>query len=307
MSASRNGKVDSVSERRPGERRSLWRAAWMLFGLVATADATANSDQALQRFLANTARSHLTFDGVTSSTARSVPTLVNHLYELYVEGKWITYFNESGTLFLNGTEFRVLLDGGKRDRFLSPDERQQLLEEVMGNLAWDKLVKVQYGTGGGRRIIERSALDCSICRMLELALRNEAATLNTTFYIIPASLRPISMGAEPTWRNVANIWCAPDRTQAWAAYWTTRAVPNPAQCEWNAHSAEEASAAVADIFDKLGVRDVNSTPLFIAEDGQRIYLKFPQRPGGLEAAFGAKARPEVHDSAHRWLTEGRGL
>jgi hypothetical protein len=286
-------------------RTSLSKVAWLLFGLAVTADATANPDRALHLFMGNTTRAGLTFDDVTSANARAMPTLVNNLYELYANDKWITYFNESGNLFLDGTQFRVLPKGGQKGRLLSQEGRGQLLGEVIEHLEWDKLVKVQYGTGGGRRIIERSALDCSICRMVETGLRTDSASLNTTFYIIPASLRPISQGAEPTWRNVANIWCAQDRTQAWSTYWISHAVPNPAQCEWNAQSAEEASEAVADIFDKLGVRDVNSTPLFIAEDGQRIYLKFPLKPGGLDDKFGAKARPESLGAAHKWLIEGR--
>ena len=285
----------------------LSKAAWLLFGLATAANATASSDQALRLFMGNTTRAGLSFDGVTPANARVVPTLVNNLYELYANGKWITYFNESGNLFLDGTQFRVLLKDVRKGRLLSQEEREQLLGEVMEHLEWNKLVKVQYGTGGGRRIIERSALDCSICRMVETGLRMDSASLNTTFYIIPASLRPISQGAEPTWHNVANIWCAQDRTQAWGAYWISHAVPNQAQCEWSAQSAEEASEALADIFDKLGVRDVNSTPLFIAEDGQRIYLKFPLKPGGLDEKFGAKARPESLSAAHKWLTEGRPL
>ena len=272
-----------------------------LLPLMAHADGT----HAIHRLFAHWRDAHIHYNGVEESEVTARPTLVHGLYALYSHGRWVTTLNDAGTLWIGQGQIYVVPDG--RYRPMNIEEKSALRSEVIRSIAWERLIKVTYGDGGGRRILELSAIDCPVCQRFESTARHSEKLLNSTLYVIPASLREISQGAEPTWQNVARIWCAKDNAAAWKMYWTNHAVPPMQQCDWNAQTADDAVDVVVSILKAVGVPEPNTTPAFIVEDGERLPANTVSRASEdatfLTRTFGpiGLAR-DVDGSRHQWLS-----
>lgn len=272
--------------------------------VLVPAAAHANGADATHRLFEHWRRAHIHYNGVEESSVTARPTLVHGLYALYSHGRWVSTFNDAGTLWIGQGQIYVLPDD--RYRQISAEEKAAFRSEVLRNIAWDRLIRVKYGDGGGRRILELSAIDCPVCQRFEAALRHSEKLLNSTFYVIPSSLQEISQGAEPTWRNVARIWCAKDNAAAWKTYWAKHELPAEQPCDWNAGTADDAIDVVVSVLKAVGVPEPSTTPAFIIENGERLPANTVSRASGdatlLTDTFGPSGRArDVEGSGDQWL------
>ncbi len=97
-----------------------------------------------------------------------------------------------------------------------------LQQEVIAAIDYDKLIKVSYGDGGGRKMVLFSAVDCGFCQRFEQDLMKKGSGVNTTFYVVPMSLQAFSGAGVAKWQTVSRIWCADNSSAAWRKYWTRR-------------------------------------------------------------------------------------
>jgi hypothetical protein len=297
----RNARNKTVAPKLPLFLLPALASAWLTHPLIAYADEV----DATHRLFAYWHQGNIHMNGIEESSTTAKPTLVHGIYALYSRGQWVAEINDSANLWVGGGQASIFANG--RYRAMSGDEKAALRSEIARNVAWDQLIKLTYGDGGGRRLIELSAIDCPVCRKFETTTHEYAKSLNTTFYVVPSSLYQISQGAAPVWRNVALIWCAKDRALAWKAYWATHSVPAEQKCGWNAQSAQEATNVLAALLKAAGIPGTNTTPTFILENGERL------QQSEVSAAFAdrkAMARVFGPDGLHasppesesRWLS-----
>jgi hypothetical protein len=255
---------------------------------------------------ANTLRASLQRSGTTDlamlADAHPAPTLVRNMYRLNKpNGEVLGYVNEAGTIHGNARGFSIIPADGTRPRLMTPAELAQLRREVMANIAYDKLIKVGYGNGGGRKMLMFSALDCPSCRALESATQT-IGNLHTTFYVLPASLQSISDGGQQKMEAVSRLWCAENNGNAWKAYWANRTVPGPANCEFDPRSAEQARADLRDILRGAGTR-LDGFPALIGEDGMPVARNGDAET--LRTRWGREGKPALTPLTTQWLADAR--
>ena len=134
-------------------------------------------------------------------------TLVNGVYRLASRdsNKFHAFITETGEIASDASNGWHNTGTNKP---LTNQERAVMRVEVLHNIAVEKMIKVQYGDGGGRRIILHSSLDCPYCAKMESNLAQSSGSLNTTFYIFPTGLneRDINPQTTQVWDSAVKIY-----------------------------------------------------------------------------------------------------
>lgn len=196
-------------------------------------------------------------------------TLIKGIYVLEEKGTktFKLFINESGTLIGSGAGWQKIVSP-RGD--LNTNEINELKTEILRNIDTDKLIKIQYGDGGGRKLILFSAIDCPYSSKFEAALSKQKLNLNTTFYVVPASLHNEDTAkGKQNWQTAANIWCNEDNSSAWLSYWRN---PKPIfgqKCELDSFQASSNSSYLLAILKSVGIK-ISSSPAIIREDGMRF-------------------------------------
>jgi thiol:disulfide interchange protein DsbC len=142
------------------------------------------------------------------------PSPVQGLYEVFL-GDRIVYADASGDHVLVGD----LIDT-RTQADLTQARMEQRGAIDYKALPFDKAIKIVKGNGS-RQLAVFEDPDCPFCRRLE----QELATLNdTTVYVF---LFPIDSLHPQASLHSRQIWCAPDRAQAWTQ-WLLQRKPLPA-------------------------------------------------------------------------------
>jgi hypothetical protein len=243
-----------------------------LASTLAAGEASADATSAASAFFANLARF-----GHDASRKATVDrrTLVTGVYRLEdTNGELVGLITESGDIIGDSTGWRWITREGTRP--LSDKESTQLRAEILQNIEWKRLIKVQYGDGGGRRILLLSAVNCPYCSRMEDTLARNAASINTTFYVLPISLSPsaASDNGRASWRQAASLWCA-DSASAWRRYWATKEVPSSTACRLDETGVFKMSRNFSTVMSSIGVR-MSGTPAMIREDSS--VATFPVDP-----------------------------
>ena len=260
--------------------------------------AFADGRAAIDNLLNNLARANRKV--VLNGKLNAGPTLVKGLYLISnAQGKFMGYTNESGTLLGDWHGFRVISTKGEMPRATTQDENRELRQEFMQSVDYDKLIKIRDGNGGdGRKVLLLSAVDCPACRNLELMLQKNEGKINTTLYIVPASLQPIKAGGMQSWQAVSNIWCAENSGLAWKEFVSRRVLPLPRDCQFSAPSvAEEASNALSDVLNAVNGVKAKGVPAFVREDGVALSISSPES----ELLFQPQDKPQKKAKPGRWL------
>lgn len=275
--------------------------AAFLAGVVISGVAFADGRSAAHNLFGNLARARASLS-VNELNAMVSPTLVKGVYAIAnQQGRFVGFTNEAGTLFGDSRGFNTLANGAQ-PRPLALDEIADLRAEVVAAIDYDKLPKVSFGDGGGRRLVMFSAVDCPFCKGLEDNIRKHAAGLNSTIYVVPSSLQKIAQGGLQQWQAVSRIWCADDAGAAWQSYWTSRNLPQARQCRFaDPRVAETADQQLKDILQAVGVRIVG-TPQTIREDGAVIANKPNMDTSYVVNTFGSAGAPQPSGKPARWLT-----
>lgn len=260
-------------------------------------NAHADGQTAAQKLRANLQRMGAA-GAANFADVQATPTLVRNMYRLNARnGEFLGYVNEAGTVHGDARGFNVFPATGAKPRQLTPDEVVKFRREVMRNVAYDKLIKVGYGDGGGRKLLMFSAIDCPACKVLE-STAQRTRNLHTTFYVLPASLQAMDDGGQDKMEIVSRLWCADDSGGAWKAFWAKWAVPAARQCQFDPRSAELARADLRDILKGAGTR-LDGFPAVLAEDG----MPAPRHGSAqeLRTAWGALGTPATGSGAGQWL------
>nr|WP_297353612.1 thioredoxin fold domain-containing protein [uncultured Caldimonas sp.] len=283
--------------------RRLLRALLGTCALLGSLGAQAGGQDAIQNLFNNLARAKASV-GVTADATVSAPTPVKGIYAVTDrQGRFIGYTNEAGTLFGDSRGFNVLSPNGAQPRPITAEETAQLRVEIMNSIDYDRLVKVTYGDGGGRRILLFSAVDCPHCKTFEDGMRGVSQQVNTTFYVVPSALQPLNKGGAQTWQVATRIWCAEDPGEAWLSFWEKRAVPAQRKCHLQPKTSELLDRQIKDLLQAAGMR-ISGTPRLIAEDGTRVLIRSKLDAAFVEATYGPTGRPSTSLDAPRWLASG---
>lgn len=215
----------------------------------------------------NMDKSGISFRGVSQQNIQSTPTLVRGIYKLRIKpsGEDFGYVNESGTITSNNISWEVI---ASPPRPMNRNELAELRGEIIRSIDFDKLIKVEYGDGGGRKMVMFSAVDCPFCAKFEARAVKLASSMNTTFYVVPSALRPLSYGtaAMPSWRTATNIWCSKDNAAAWRGYWLKKSLPASQACEFDERKAEVMGNQLEDLLSSVGIKR-RGVPAIMREDG----------------------------------------
>ena len=259
--------------------------AVLCFGLLATGScdelqAQSSSPEPRGRLALHNWNSNLAKAGFKSNIAEKdiivTPTLVRGMYSMSDrQGRFFGFVNEAGTLQGDGHEFKEIYTDGSKPRPLSPGDMPSLRSEIMSAIDYSKLIKVPMGAKDPKRVLVFSAVDCPASEAMEKnirarsAVRQDSVSDGPDFYVVPGSLKPISMGGLSQWQTVAGIWCASDKTTAWKTYWQKHTLPESRQCELDARGAEQLSKQLREILNAVGIV-VNSSPALIHADGTPV-------------------------------------
>ena len=207
-----------------------------------------------------------TFTNTRQGDMQATETLVKGIYRITNRnsGSLLTYTNEHGNIIARGKNWEI--NGDKNGRELDEREVINLRGEVMRNIDFDKLIKIQYGNGGGRKLLMFSAVDCGFCRKFETSAATLFSAIDTTYYVIPSALNAVN---DPV---VANLLCEKNTTSAWLAIWTNNYPKVSQSCSINSKSARDSYDDIVNIFTFVGI-PVLGVPLVIIEDGRTFTPK----------------------------------
>ncbi|MYM94422.1 thioredoxin fold domain-containing protein [Duganella vulcania] len=271
-----------------------WRVLGAVMGLAGALlapPAQADGRSATHNLLANMARANRTL-GITENNSRAIPTLVRGMYVLNDNtGAFVGIINEAGTIYGDINGFQVLSTTTTPPRKMTGEELRDLQQEVLAAIDYDKLIKVSYGDGGGRKIVLFSAVDCGFCQRFEQDFMKKGSGVNTTFYVVPMSLQDYS-GGVAKWQTVSRIWCADNNTAAWRKYWTTLDAAPSHGCEFDPKNAEQAARYLKQVLAAVGSR-AGGTPSFVREDGSILNNKADMDLAYMKKTFGAEAMPKL--------------
>ena len=290
-----------------GASHRCWNMLLLLAGLLAASAAAADAVSARAALVANLERLH--YDAAPEAAAAvDDRTLVDGLYRLEdpATGQLIALYTASADVIGDGTGWKWIDDSGLKP--FSPEEVGRLRAEAMRSIEWKRLVEVRYGDGGGRRILLISAVNCPVCARMEKTLAQHAASIDTTFYLLPISLSPSAAEGygEATWRQASAIWCAADGAAAWRQFWLTHQAPAAAAgCTRDAMTTFKTSRNFATVLASIGA-PLRGTPGIVREDGTA--LAFPAEPDAawFSEVLGAKAlqafkSPQGDTAPRQWL------
>ncbi|OEZ55417.1 thioredoxin fold domain-containing protein [Duganella sp. HH105] len=269
-------------------------------GAMLALPAHADGRSATHNLLANMARANRSL-GITEKDSRAMPTLVRGMYVLNDnKGAFIGIINEAGTIYGDVNGFQVLSTNSTPPRKMSSEEMSDLQQEVLAAIEYDKLIKVTYGNGGGRKIVLFSAVDCGFCQRFEQDFIKKGSGVNTTFYVVPMSLQDFN-GGMAKWQTVSRIWCADDSTAAWRKYWNTLDAAPGHSCEFDPKSAEQAARYLKQVLAAVGSR-AGGTPSFVREDGSILNNKADMDTAYMKKTFGSDGMPKLAAAKQpQWL------
>ena len=273
--------------------------------LAAAAPAHADGQAAVHNLFGNLQRAGLGI-GLTEKDVRVEPTLIRGMYAMFDRsGGFAGYINEAGTLRGDYTGMKVMpARAGETMRQMTPAEVIEWRGEVMNAIAYDKLIKVTYGDGGGRKLILLSAVDCGFCQRFEQEFAKYGNKVNTTFYVLPSGLKKIDAGGMAQWQTVSKIWCADDNAAAWKTYWSTLKAPAQSrQCAFDPKTADAQRTYLTEILRVAGA-PVRGTPSMVREDGTVINNHLNMDAAYMNQAFGRDSVAQVPADAQRWLVAG---
>lgn len=253
----------------------------------------------------NMANSGIEFQNARQQNTKATPTLVRGIYKLTVQpfGNFLGYTNEGGTIISDPKGWDVL--GGPL-RKMNSDELAELRGEIIRNIDLDKLIKIEYGNGGGRNMVMFSAIDCPFCKKFEVSAAKFAPRMNATFYVVPSSLRSVGDGVagQQSWRAVTNIWCAKDNAYAWHTYWLGKNPTSAQNCAFDERRAEEMGDQLNSLLSSVGINR-RGVPAIMREDGTVFTPKPDFDKSYAESIFGPLALSNIksaHDgSPPKWL------
>jgi hypothetical protein len=222
-------------------------------------------------------------------------TLVNGVYRLSTKdgNQFRAFITETGQIFGDANNGWMHTGTNKP---LTNEERAIMRVETLHNIATNKMIKVQYGDGGGRRMILHSSLDCPFCAKMENNLAQYGRSLNTTFYVFPSGLNERDNTSQnlQVWDNAAKVYCAEDSGAAWKEYWAKKRVPPGGQCPVNGPVAKAINKDFREILQSVGIR-MHGSPAVIREDGQ-VFTPPPQTNAAqMQELYGSDALKEVND------------
>jgi len=186
------------------------------------------------------------------------------LYEVTM-GKNSAYTDATGRYFIFGHLYDM-----KTQRDLTAERMEKLQRIDFSRLPLGDAIKTVRGKGE-RVLAVFSDPDCPYCKRLEAELDKLD---NVTLYIFPYPLE--GLHPEAVDKAVA-VWCAPDRTRAWADLMKTGKVPANRNCE----NPIQRNIQLA---QRLGI---NGTPTMVFADGRML-------PGAATS-----------DRIEQWLAESR--
>lgn len=231
----------------------------------------------------------------TQNNTLATPTLVRGVYiaRTRSSGEFLGYITENGKIVGDSRGWRIIGRGP-----MNGSDIAELRQEILRNIDLSKLVKVEYGDGGGRKMVLFSAVDCPFCKKFEDSAAKLTSDLNTTFYVVPTALRPQNS------RVATNIWCAKKNGEAWRTYWATMKPPIPQSCAFDDRTAETMRNQLDEILSSVGIR-VTGVPAILREDG-KLFTPEPMFNKNYAASvFSRKALSDinsVHDGGTpKWL------
>lgn len=281
-----------------------WRALGAVVGMAGAMlapPAHADGRSATHNLLANMARANRSL-GITENDSRAVPTLVRGMYVLNDnKGAFVGIINEAGTIYGDAQGFQVFTTNGTPPRKMNSEELNDLRQEVMGAIEYDKLIKVTYGDGGGRKQVLFSAVDCGFCQRFEQELSKNGRGVNTTFYVLPSSLQELKGAGVAKWQTASRLWCAENGAAAWKKYWSTLDVAPGRTCEFDPKTAEQTGLNLKRILAGLGAR-IHGTPSILREDGSILNNEINMDFAYMNKAFGSDGLPKLAAAKQpQWL------
>jgi thiol:disulfide interchange protein DsbC len=169
------------------------------------------------------------------------------LYELNT-GEELLYSNDTGTLIFAG---RIVDTKSRED--LTAARWNELNAIDFNSLPFDLAIKTVRGDGSRKVAIFADPL-CPYCRQLEQEMQG---VTNVTVYTFLFPLEAIHPGASV---KAVDIWCAKDRSSAWAKWMLQKTDPGDTRC----------TGAPIDKLQALGEKlHVDSTPTMFTADGKR--------------------------------------
>ncbi|MBY0575892.1 MAG: thioredoxin fold domain-containing protein [Gallionellaceae bacterium] len=240
---------------------------------------------------------------------QATPTLVRGIYKLTVKpsGQFMSYVNEGGTITGDYKAWEVI---ASPPRPMNSSELAELRGEIIRSIDFDKLIKVKYGDGGGRKMVMFSAVDCPFCAKFEARAAKLASSMNTTFYVVPSALRPLSYGsvALPSWRTATSIWCAKDNASAWLAYWSKKNLPASQSCEFDERTAEVMGNQLEELLSSVGIKR-SGVPAILREDGTVFTPQPDFDKSYATSTFGPEALASIRsvydEKPLKWLAESK--
>lgn len=217
-------------------------------------------------------------------------TLVKGVYKLVNKnsGEFISFIAENGKICGDANGWKY----AGSNRRLSNEEKFRLKVEILHSIKLQNFIRVQYGDGGGRKLILKSSLDCPYCKKMEANIAKSANTLNTTFYVLPSALD--ERYDSKVWDDVVKIWCADEGAAAWKTYWISMRAPASANCGLNSKLAREVTKDFREIMSSIGVR-ASGSPAIIREDGRVTTPPVELNSTQAEVLFGHEALKEVNE------------
>ena len=186
------------------------------------------------------------FPGASITSVQKTP--YSGLFEVYLDGQ-LVYIDAKAQYVFTGDVIDL------KNRTNVTQARLNQLQAVK----WDALplnnaLKTVKGNGA-RKLVVFSDVDCPYCRKFEAELEKvDNITVYTFLYPIEG-LHPKAV------QTSKQIWCAPDRNEAWDRYITRGTIPkNDGSC------ANPVEATIA-LGNKL---KVSGTPTIIFANGQRV-------------------------------------
>lgn len=184
-------------------------------------------------------------------------TPVAGLYEIVANGKQVAYTDATGKYMLVGDLIET-----SEGRSLTEERKAELSAVDFKQLPLDKAITEVRGNGSLKVAVFTDA-DCPFCKRLE----TEFAKMNDiTIYNF---MMPIDSLHPDAARKSVQIWCSPDKTQAWTAW--MREGKTPAKVAECANPVAETTA----LGESFGF---NGTPTLVFPNGktQSGYAPMPE-------------------------------
>ncbi|MFL6657198.1 MAG: thioredoxin fold domain-containing protein [Massilia sp.] len=154
--------------------------------------------------------------------AKKIPFTPSAVQETLIKGlyRWeqgpgtgVVFVNDAVTLMLatNSVVVTDWMQPVRNPQPISEAEKGELLKEMVRNIRFEKLIKIEQGTGKTKLLLV-SAFDCPYCIKFERMLASAGDKVDATIYILPGTLNWRENARAST---VRNIWCANDNARLW--------------------------------------------------------------------------------------------